>query len=123
MSGSLVWRTYTTDAGLATVVFRDESNCEAVFGTLPMLTPFTVNAPGLSTLVKPRYVNAVLSTDSNRRKRFIVGLVSTFNAMNAGAQIVEAGAAGGTWNVTSKVGERGRIPSSVDTALTDGDAN
>lgn len=122
MSGSLTWRTYTTDAGVAVVVFRDESNAESTFGTLPMLTAFTVNAPGLSALVRPRYVNTVLSTDSTRRKRFIVGLISTFNAMNSGAQIVETGALGGTWNVTSKVGERVRIPTAVDTAQTDGDA-
>ena len=122
MSGSLTWRTYTTDGGTANSVFRDESNAEATAGALTMLTAFTAGAPGLSNLIKPRYVNTQLSTDPTRRKRFIVGLISTYNSITSGSTIVETGTAGGTWNVTGKVGEKQRIPTSVDTGQTDGDA-
>ena len=121
MSGSLVWRTYTTDAGIASSVFRDESNAEALSGTAPLLTAFAAGNPGLSSLIKARYVNTQFSTDPARRKRFAVGTLATFAAISAGSTIVEAGAAGGTWNVTGKVGERQRIPTSVDTGQTDGD--
>jgi hypothetical protein len=121
MAGSNVWRTYTTDAGVASSVFRDESNAEAVSGSAPMLTAFAAGNPGLNSLVTPRYVNCVLSTDANRRKRFTVGTLATFNAITAGSTIVEAGTNGGTWNVTSKVGERIRIPTGTDTGQTDGD--
>jgi hypothetical protein len=122
MSGSLVWRTYTTDAGVGSSVFRDESNAESTIGTATCLTAFVAGNPGLNSLVKPRYVNTQFSTDPTRRKRFIIGLLATYNSIGAGSTVVETGSAGGTWNVTSKVGERSRIPTSVDTGQTDGDA-
>lgn len=122
MSGSLTWRTYTTDAGVASSVFRDESNAESTVGSATCLTAFVAGNPGLSSLVRPRYVNTQLSTDPTRRKRFIIGLLATYNTIGPGSTVIETGTAGGTWNVTSKMGERSRIPSSVDTGQTDGDA-
>jgi hypothetical protein len=122
MSGSLVWRTYTNDAGTASSVFRDESNAESLVGTAPLLTAFVAGNPGLSALIKPRYVNTQFQGDPTRRKRFIVGLLATYNLIGAGSTVVEAGTNGGTWIVTGKVGEKQRIPTAVDTGQTDGDA-
>jgi hypothetical protein len=124
MSGSLTWRVYTGDGGVQYSVFRDESNSESVVtgSSAPLLGAFVAGAQGLSQLIRPRYVNAQLSTDPTRRKRFVVGTVAAFGAITAGATITENTTPALVWNVTGKVGEKVRIPTSVDTGQTDGDA-
>jgi hypothetical protein len=123
MSGSLTWRTYTGDNGTSYSVFRDESNSESVpsTGTATLLSPFAAGNQGLSSLIKPRYVNAQLSTNPAIRKRFIVGTIAAFGTITAGTTITENSTPPLVWNVTGKVGERQRIPTSVDTGQTDGD--
>jgi hypothetical protein len=122
MAGSMVYRNYTTDSGVGASLYRDESNAEATSGGTTLLQAFVPGNGGLSGFIKPRYVNTVLSTDPNRRKKFTVGTVALFNSIVSGAQILEGtGATGLTWNVSSKVGERAKIPSALDTGLTDGD--
>jgi hypothetical protein len=120
MSGSLTWRSYTTDAGTVVSLFRDESNSDSKIGANTLLGDLVVGSPGLSNLIKPRYVNTVLSTDATRRKRFIVGTLAIYNTIGAGTQITETGSAGGTWNISSKVGERSKIPQTADTGQVDG---
>jgi hypothetical protein len=124
MSGSLTWRTYTGDNGTQYSVFRDESNSESVAstGVAPLLGAFVVGAPGLPATIKQRYVNTSLSTNSAIKKRFVIGTVSAFGAIVAGTTITENTTPAQVWNVTGKVGERQRIPTSVDTGQTDGDA-
>jgi hypothetical protein len=124
MSGSLTWRTYTGDNGTQYSVFRDESNSESIpsTGTAPLLSAFVSGAGGLPNLIKPRYVNATLSTNAAIKKRFIVGTIAAFGAITAGTTITENTTPAQVWNVTGKVGEKQRIPTSVDTGQTDGDA-
>jgi hypothetical protein len=124
MSGSLTWRTYTGDNATQYSVFRDESNAESIASTnvSPMLGAFVLGAGGLPSLIKPRYVNTSLSTNPLIKKRFIVGTLAIFNSITAGTTILENTTPAQTWNVTGKVGERSRIPTSVDTGQTDGDA-
>jgi hypothetical protein len=124
MSGSLTWRTYTGDSGIQYSVFRDESNSEAIPtpGTATLLSPFVTGAGGLPNLIKPRYVNAVLSTNAAIKKRFIVGTVAIFSAIVAGGTITENTTPVQIWNITGKVGEKQRIPTATDTGQTDNDA-
>jgi hypothetical protein len=126
MSGSLTWRTYTGDNGTGYSVFRDESNAESITstsGAATLLSALVPGNPGLSQLIRPRYVNAQLSTNAAIRKRFIVGTIAIFGAIAAGTTITENTTPALVWNVTGKVGERQRIPTAVDTGQTDGDAS
>jgi hypothetical protein len=137
MSGSLTYRSYTSDNGIIYSVKTDESNAEArvVGGAANDLMPIrTANSPALPTGVKKRYVNTFNSALPAQRRRFYVGTLAAFaQATAAGAQLTtnEFSGAGNTtsttitWNVSSFSGEKARvIPSfsASDTGLTDGDA-
>lgn len=124
MSGSLTWRTYNSDAGAPYNVFRDESNAESTTSSsasATLLSAFTSGANGLPSNIKPRYVNAQLVGNPTVRKKFIVGTLAVYNAIGSGTTITENSTPTQTWTVTSKVGEKVRIPTSVDTGQTDGD--
>jgi hypothetical protein len=124
MSGSLTWRNYKADAGTDHAVFRDESNAEATSSTTTgttLLAPLVVGTNSIPGNIKPRYVNTQLSTNPVIKKRFIVGTLAIFSAIAAGASITENTTPVQVWNVTSKVGEKIRIPTSVDSGQTDGD--
>jgi hypothetical protein len=124
MSGSLTWRNYKNDAGQDFAVFRDESNAESVSsGTpaTPLLAPLVSGTNGLPSNVRGRYVNTQLASNPTIKKRFLIGTLAIFQAISAGTTIAENTTPVQTWTVTSKVGERVRIPTSVDTGQTDGD--
>lgn len=124
MAGSLKAFTYESDEGVLYGVRRDESGGEATFGGASLFASFVAGRPNIATGIKCRYINTVLSTDPNIKKRFEVGRPSVFNSINAGGQIIEAAGglvAGGTYLVTSKVGEVCRFLTAADTGQIDGD--
>lgn len=125
MTGSRRAFIYNSDDGSAYGIERDESSGEAsAAGGILLLDPYVAGTPTLPCGIRPRYVNAVLTTDSNVRKRFVVGSALTMQGIQGGTPIVEGAgglAAGGTYNVTSKVGERARLLRTSDTGQTDGD--
>lgn len=124
MTGSRKAFAYESDNGVSYGVLRDESKSEATAGGVTLFAPFTNGLANIPTGVSARYVRAVLSTDSNIRRQFEVGRADVFAALSPGSQIVEAAgglAAGGTYIVTTKVGERARFLSTSDTGQNDGD--
>ena len=137
MSGSLTYRSYTSDSGTTYSVKVDESNSEArVVGGLAadVMLVRTANSPALPSGLKKRYVNCVNAALPTQRRRFYIGTLASFaQAVAPGAQLTtnEFSGAGNTtsatvtWSVTSFSGEKSRvIPAfgSADSGLTDGDA-
>jgi hypothetical protein len=120
MAGSLRWFNYTSDAGQNFAVFLDESNSKGVGTPGGSLFPaaFTL-APQLAAGVKKRYLNCFLATDPTQRRRFYVGTLAAYNALQDGGTILAGGL---TWNVSSAQGERRRSPYVGDTGQTDGTA-
>lgn len=124
MSGSIKAFTYECDDGTLYGVRRDESASEATAGGITLYAPYVAGRASIATGVRERYVNTVLSTDSNIKRVFKIGRAEVFAALTNGSQIIEASgglANGGTYSVTSKVGERARFLTATDTAQIDGD--
>jgi hypothetical protein len=118
MAGSLKWMVYTTDEGNPYAVQIDESNGEA--------NGFADYASGTALLetlprgINMRYVNAISVTpDSPSSRQFKVGSLLS-DAWTAPSGFIANGI---TYRVTSKRGEKKRIPFPQDTGLTDGDAD
>lgn len=124
MAGSLKAFTYESDEGVLYGVRRDESAAEATSGGTALFAAFASGRPNIATGIKCRYINTVLSTDPNIKKRFEVGRPTVFAAINAGGSIIEGAGglvSGGTYLVTSKVGEVCRFLTAADTGQIDGD--
>lgn len=124
MAGSRKNFGYEADNGTVYGVNKDESKAESTSGGVTLFQPFTAGLPNLPCGLKKRYVNAVLSTDSNIKARFEIGRATVFATLTSGSQIVEASGGlmtGGTWNITGKVGEVMRLLAAGDTGQTDGD--
>jgi hypothetical protein len=125
MAGSIRAFEYETDNGQKFGVRQDESASEATLNGVMLMDNYVSGTPQLPCGVKKRYVNTVLSTDPTITKRFVIGDALQFNTSAvAGTSIVEAAgglSAGGTWNITSKVGERQTFLRSNDTGQIDGD--
>jgi hypothetical protein len=136
MSGSLVYRQYTDDAGVVYTIRIDESNSEATVtgasGNLCLVRG--TSSPKLpKSDIKPRYVNCYNAALPTQKRKFIIGDATKIGAVLAvGAVILGEGypgtndTAGGTvtWVITSYRGEQRNIVPGVaggDTGLTDGD--
>jgi hypothetical protein len=115
MAGSLKWMVYTTDEGTPYAVFVDESN-----GNANGFADYASATALLETLprgIKMRYVNAIsVTAGSPSSRQFYVGSLAS-DAWTAPTGLIANGI---TYRVTSKRGEKKRIPFPQDTALTDG---
>jgi hypothetical protein len=134
MSGSLTWRQYTTDAGIAYSIKIDESNANGTVGTAAgALCPVrTANLPLPPCGFKGRYVNTYNQALPVQKRRFLIGSLSALSALALpGSTIVASANAGpgdtagatATWVVSSIRGERLRLAPAFgapDTGLTDG---
>jgi hypothetical protein len=135
MAGSLNWFRYQDDAGTSYSIFVDESNAKATCGGVQLCLNRTASSPLLPGGYKKRYVNAVLTSNPNIKRRFHVGNPLAIPQILAGAAFL-AGVypvAGDTavtpvaWTVGSYRGERSKTPPALnttagDTGLTDGTA-
>lgn len=125
MTGSIRAFLYEDDFGTLYGVRKDESAAEATLSNGSTLyNNYTSGTPAIRTGLKQRYVNTVLSTDPSIKRKFEIGRMTVFNSIVAGTTITEAAgglAAGGTYNVLSKVGEKSRFLTVADTGQLDGD--
>lgn len=124
MTGSIRNFLYEDSFGNNWGVRKDESSAEALSGSNKLFNDYTAGTQQLPRGIRMRYVNAVLSTDPSIRKRFEIGRQAIFNSVQPGSQIIEAPGGlsmGGTYNVTSKVGEFVRLLTVGDTGQLDGD--
>jgi hypothetical protein len=126
MSGSRVWRSYTSDDGNVYNINVDESKAEASLpGGGSALGPFIPGAPTIPRGVqKLRRVNCFNSANAAQRAIIKIGTIASYNSIVSGSTISE-GAGDGTiaitWVVSSKRGEQSRLPIQLDTGLIDGD--
>jgi hypothetical protein len=139
MSGSLTYRTYTSDDGKDYSVKIDKSNAQGLAtqsggvgtSTTELCPVRTANHPPLPKSVKMRYVNCYNPNAPLQKKRLYVGDVSQMSRLAAtgGAVILvetlSNGAAGASviWVVESYRGEAGRVVppfSAPDSGLNDG---
>lgn len=124
MTGSIRSFIYQADDTTNYGVKKDESAGEATVGGVVLFSNYTAGTPRIPVGLRKRYCNAVLSTDSAVRRVFEVGNRALFQTITVGSQIIEAAgglAAGGTYNVLSKVGERNSFLVVSDTGQIDGD--
>jgi hypothetical protein len=139
MAGSLTYRSYVSDGGVAYTVKVDKSNADAIAvsgagvsnGTV-LLTVRNANAPLLPIGGKMRYANCTNTNNPNQKRRFYFGTGSAASLATDGATIVAPAyptandaSPGPTtvWKVNSVRGEKFRKApdfNSPDTGLTDG---
>jgi hypothetical protein len=134
MAGSLTWRQYTSDSGVAYSIKIDESNGNGTVGTTAgALCPIrTANSAIPPAGLKPRYVNAYNQAVPLQKRRFIIGTAAASAALALPGATITASATAGpgdaagatvTWVVTSVRGEKSRQApafAAPDTGLTDG---
>lgn len=121
MAGSNKWFLYTSDSGTQFAALRDESNVEAVNGTVGDYpdTGGTVTF-SLPNNLKPR--TATYASPTGTVSRTILCLTqAVFNGILPGATITDA-VSGLTLTLRSKRGESIKLPRGIDTGLIDGDA-
>jgi len=125
MAGSLKWFSYQADSGQTYAILNDESKGEATLSTGG--TALAAVFGGLVDLprgIQPRYVNAYDINNPTRRAQIKISSAANYAAITSATEIIEGpsdGATAVTWRVTSKRGEKTRLPVAVDTGLTDGD--
>lgn len=125
MSGSLKWFSYQADSGQTYAVLNDESKGEATLTTGG--TALSVVFGGITDLprgLKPRYVNAYNINNPRQKAQFKISTIANYASINSSTEIIEAAGDGTTaitWRVTSKRGEKTRLPITADTGLIDGD--
>jgi len=119
MSGSMKWFVYTTDAGLDTAIWRDESNTEAVNGGTQDYVDGLAIVNALPSNIRPRTLYYV-SADGRYQKK----IVALTQAIYAGAQanVPTINQDGITYVLRTSKGEQIRRPIAVDTRIDDGDA-
>jgi hypothetical protein len=136
MAGSLTYRSYTADSGVAYAVRVDESNSNAtVSGGTGVLMPIrTTDLPSLPKGIKLRYALGRAASNPLIRRRFYIGTLVNYAAAAANGATISAedypaaGSAAGTttvFTITAVRGEKSnKIPAfgSPDTGLTDGTA-
>jgi hypothetical protein len=113
MAGRMKWKTYRADSNVDYAVFRDESNSLATVGSAGavLLAPVVLGSVGIPRNVTPRYVNTYLpGSNPLQKKKFVIGTNVAFTAITSGSTINEGGTTPLVWTVTSKVGEKVRIP-------------
>lgn len=123
MAGSKKYFVYTTDAGVDFALLADESNTEAINGGTQDYADGVSIQYELPRNIKPRrliYANA-----TKTRKITCYALTS---AIFAGAPVAVASIAdpfqAGVLNLVDIIPEeRKRLPISIDTGITDGDAS
>jgi hypothetical protein len=138
MSGSMTYRTYTSDGGVVYSLKCDESNANAIaingagVSSSALLPVRTVNSPLPPCSLKPRYANCYNQANPNQKRRFKFTTAAAVVLASEGATIsAEDYPAGGgnspgtvqTWIVASVRGEKSRKTPAVsapDTGLTDG---
>lgn len=123
MAGSKKYFVYTTDAGTDFALLADESNTEALnAGTQDYADGVTIIYELPRNLV-PRYI--VYANAARTRKIRCYALTeAVFDGAVAGVPTITDPIAGtGTLSIVDVVPEkRKRLPISIDTGLTDGDA-
>jgi hypothetical protein len=136
MAGSLTWRQYTSDSGVAYSIKLDESNARGTVGTTAGdLCPVrTANLSLPPAGFKPRYANCYNQATPTQKRKFLVGSLTALSSLAAPGSTITATAVSGaadtagttvTWVVSSVRGERFRLAppfGSPDTGLTDGSA-
>lgn len=135
MAGSKSWFRYTSDAGVDSSVFLDESNSEASVDGVRLFLNRTAAHPLLTKGTKLRYLNAFLVTNPVIKRRFYVGNpLAIPEILNGGALTAavynlptdDAVPVVLTWTITSYRGEQSAITPGIsttsgDTGLTDND--
>lgn len=121
MAGSKKWVVYTSDLGTDFAINLDESNTEAVNGSVQDFVDGLAIANAVPRNIKPRelfYSNAA-------RTRVIrcVALTQTIynGVITGGVATIPDPLSGGTLSLVRANGERIRLPFALDTGLTDGD--
>jgi hypothetical protein len=120
VAGSNKWFVYTADDGSDFALFRDESNMEAVNGGTQDYVPATAVVYALPRNVTPRRCN--FSNSAGTVRRSVVALTQAiYNGILPNATLTDV-VSGETLTLSSKDGERIKLPKAADTGLTDGDA-
>lgn len=118
MAGSIKWFKYTSNFGEVFALKRDESNMEAVNGSVgDYADSDTTPVYAIPRNVKPRmlrYQNA-----AGTIKREIVALTNA--VFNAPPNPIDDEVSGESLRLVEYIGERVRAPLGFDTGLTDGD--
>lgn len=117
-NGSRRWFEYGADDAQVYAVELDESNAESNIGGIRLCADVVAGTGLLPSRSKMRYVNTVLTTDLNVRRRFWIGEKVVFDNIVPGDAIADGGDA---YTILSKRGEAFTFPNLIDTAQTDGD--
>jgi hypothetical protein len=120
MTGSRRWFGYTGDSGTKYAIEQDESVAESVALALGAVAEgaIPINATGRLP-IRCRYINVFKVVDDiTIRRRFIVGTIAAFTAIEAARSATIDGA---LWSVSSTVGERRKVIPLTDSEQLDGD--
>lgn len=134
MAGSIDYRTYTSDSGIAYSVRVDKSNASATVsgGAGELLPARTANNPPLPKGLKMRYALAYSVNNPRIKRKFYIGTAANITAALAVGSVITApdypGSNGGPgtsvqFTITAYRGEQNsKIPAfnADDTGLTDG---
>lgn len=115
MAGSMRWFLYTANDGVSQfAIYADESNTRAVNATAP--APAAANIYAIPRNLQPRYVTYKSADGNITRKCYAL----TTAALEASPVQFDDPVSGLTLGRANLRGENIRLPSTVDTGLTDG---
>lgn len=121
MAGSKKWFVYTTDIGEDFAILLDESNTEAVMGSVQDYLNDASIRNAVPRNIKPRY--AVYTNASGTRRVTCTVLNQTFyNGLKAGTPTISDPSGQGTLTLRQLQPEKITLPYGIDTGLDDGDA-
>lgn len=121
MAGSLKWFIYTTDSGADYALQADESNVEAVNGSIQDFLNDATVVFAVPRNVKPRY--AVYENAGGTRQIKCVALTTAiYNGIPSTVTTITDPIGGGTLFLKRIRPEVITLPFGEDTGLTDGDA-
>lgn len=121
MAGSLKYFVYTGNDGFAFAILRDESNMEAINGTVGDYPDAGTVKYVLPRNIKPRYVEFGNTAGTIRRR--IVCLTEAIFDAYLGGETFDDETSGETLRLVRKAGEVISLPKGIDTGLNDGDAS
>lgn len=123
MAGSKKWVVYSTDTGDDFAILLDESNTEAVNGSVQDFIDGLGIVQAVPRNIKPREL--FYSNATRTRTIRCVALSQTIYAgvLSGGVPTITDPIGGGTLVLIRANGERIRLPFALDTGLDDGDAS
>jgi hypothetical protein len=123
MAGSKKWLVYTSDLGTDFAINLDESNTEAVNGSVQDFVDGLAIANAVPRNIKPREL--FYSNGARTRVIRCVALTQAIynGVITGGVPTIPDPLGGGNLTLVRANGERIRLPFALDTGLIDGDAS